>query len=214
MYRFTRPHKPAKAFTLVEVLTTVAISSLVIVGSWGIYMMGSLWWHETVPRLDAQRIARMALYETIVGDRDTTAGTDSIGSNSYVRRNGISGACIDMDNDPPTTPVISEDQRRIDFRLEPDSSNVRAFYLGTDSVTGLGVVYYKRDNANPPVQIRPTLGITDLRFGFFVDGEGLTHYNIVRVTATVDRTVTGAAGGDYAVHVEYNDFAYLKNNLI
>lgn len=175
--------------------------------------MGWTWWHEINPTIEAQRVVRVALSSVIDGSIDFTAGTDTIGSSTYKRRSGLTGAMFDATNPTPTTPVISVDQRRIDFRLEPDTSNVRAFYLGTDITTGVMAVYYI-DSSSQERRLEATKGITDLQFSYYTDTGGNVHYDIVKVTATVSKDVLGTRNQPYHVEVVDSDFVYLKNALL
>ncbi len=175
--------------------------------------MGWTWWHEINPTIEAQRAVRVTLSSVIEGSIDPTAGTDTIGSSTYKRRSGLTGAMFDAINPTPTTPVISEDQKRIDFRLEVDTSNVRAFYLGTDPLTGLKVVYYI-DNASAVHKLDATKGITDLQFSYYTDTGGTVHYDIIKVTAAVSKDVLGTRNQPYHVEVVDSDFVYLKNALL
>lgn len=186
-----------KGFTLIEVMTASMISLYVILGAWVLYMMGWSWWHEIAPRVEAERIARTALSSIITGRTDTTAGYYNIGTTTYARRNGIMGA-IDV-------PTISVSEQEIDFALEPDSSNARSFYLGTDSVTGQKLVYYK-DNNGSVHPIDSTRGITDLKFEKLLSND-----NLIKVTATVQRTITGTRSGNYDITVSYNEVVCLRN---
>ena len=181
------------------------IALYIFAGAWAIFIMVWKWWYETAPRIEAQRMARVALASVIDGTIDSTAGTDVIDSAAYNRRNGIEWA---VSFDIPA----GENGKRIDFGLPQDGvgSNVRSFYLGTDEASGLNVVYYKDNNAALH-RIRPTLGMTDLKFEKYTDAGGSVYDDIVKVTATVDKTVTGTRQGDYAIEVKHSDTVFLNN---
>lgn len=186
-----------KGFTLIESMTASVIALYVILATWSIYTMGWSWWHEIAPRVEAERIARMALSNIVTGRIDSTAGTYSIGPVNYFRRNGIISASA--------IPSISSSQQEIDFALEPDSSNVRSFYLGTDTTTGENLVYYK-DSTGSVHALDATRGITDLKFEKFLGND-----NLIKITATVQRTITGTRTGNYDITVSYNEVVCLRN---
>jgi hypothetical protein len=184
-------------------MTSSVIAVIIFLAMWSVYMMGWRWWNEVAPTVEAQRITRVAVSSIVDGSVDTSAGQDSIGSNLYRRRNGISWTTI-KNTDPDmnmTTPVISNNGRRVDFKLESDttSSNVRAFYLvtGVDGITSL--VY--KDNSNVVHTIRGTAGITDI----LIEKPDPTNYpNLFKVTAY-------AAVRGSAKTVQRSDYVYLKN---
>ena len=161
-----------------------------------IYIMGLSWWHEVVPKIETQRIARLALISVIEGTSDLTTGTYAIGSASYKRRNGIIQATL-----VPNLPSINE----IDFALAPDTSNVRAFYLGIDPDTGFNVVYYK-DSSGTAHKLNSTVGITELTFEKYSGSD-----NVIKVTATAERDVTGTRSDTYHIRVSYSQIVYLRN---
>lgn len=173
--------------------------------------MTTVWWHEISPEIEAERSARSAVSSIIYGSVDPTAGTDTVGMITYSRRNGIAWARFDGDVTPPATPTISVDKNTINFRLEPDSSNARQFYIATDAVSGFKGVYYK-NNSNQVTLIKPTLGLTGLQFSYFTSG-GTTRYDIVKVEATVEKDITGMGNTPKHIKVQYSDYAYLKNEL-
>jgi len=188
-----------KAFSLVELLTASFVALYVIAASWSVYMMVSRWWYETGPKIEVQRIARVALLSIVEGAPDPTTGTFTFGATTYKRRNGIAWAIAD--------PTIGADTKTISYRLEPDASNVRRFYLGTDAASGLGAVYY-RDSSSIDHEIRPTIGITDLKF------ETVAGYNnMIKVTATAEKVVTGTRQASYKVSAQYSDVVYLRNDI-
>lgn len=148
------------------------------------------------PWAESQSIARSAIASIIEGRTDTTAGTYMIGTNIYKRRNGIAQATA--------IPTIATAQR-INFRLEPDSSNLRSFYMGVDETSGLNVIYYQ-NNAGTISAIKSTLGMTDILFEKYM---GLD--NMIQVTATVERDVLGTRSVPYHVKVVYSGIAYLRS---
>ncbi|MBN2453274.1 MAG: hypothetical protein JXB40_03320 [Candidatus Omnitrophica bacterium] len=206
-----RRRKSVAAFTLVETLLATLIAVYVVAAAWSIYVITSMWWHNISPEIEAERVARSAVLSVIGGTVDSTAGTDVVGINSYTRRNGIAWAFFDPDHIPPNTPVISEDRRTIDFRLEADSANSRRFYMAVDPVTGLNAVYY-RNNLNQSQLIKPTLGITDLQFYFYTVGAE-TNYNMIKVVANVEKDILGTRKEPKHIKIQYSDYAYLKNSL-
>lgn len=209
-----------KGFTLAEVLISAIIGTLVIISAWSVYMMMWQWWAETSPRLDIERSARLALLNVIEGVTSISgltgdvAGSYTIGSTNYKRRNGIAWANKDPGDN--SYPVI-EDQTghpasRIRYHLVPDANNTkREFYYGT--YNGRGVVYYKHTNG-VNYRLDGTLGITDIKFEKFVDSEGTTHDNIIKVTVTSQKDVFGTRiNQPYTVTVVYSDTVYLRNAL-
>ena len=210
MYRITRMRN-RKAFTLVEVMVATFITLYTITAAWSSYVMFWTWWHETHPEVEAQRMARIAISTIICGKMDPTAGTYDIGTATFKRRNGIAQAT--RVEAIPTTPP--EGAQYINFGLEPDSSNARSYYLGVDPVSGYNVVYY-RDSANTISKIDSTIGVTDLRFQNYTEYYTnppfpTVHYDMVVVTVTVDRNITGTGVVPHNVHVVYSQLVYLKN---
>lgn len=205
------PGMNRRAFTLIEVLTTIFILAYIFLSAWSVYVIGWKWWHEMAPVAEAQRIARSAIAVVIDGARDSTAGQETIGFTTYNFRNGISATTVtnnDIIANPNfSSPVISLAGRRIDFKLEGDAAatNPRAFYLGQDATTGIKAVYYQ-DNAGAVHVINATRGIDDLVFALV---PGLT--NVVEVTASVQRTVPGTKYETTPISVQYTDYVYLRN---
>jgi len=190
-------------FSLIELITATFITMFVLLGAWSIYTMGWSWWHEMAPRVHAQQIARIAILSITEGNVDASAGTDIIGTATYQRRNGISTACYD--------PVVSSNigvNDRIDFGLEPDGGNVRAFYMGIDPATQERVVFY-RDNLGNARTLNATRGISDLSFERLVDAT--TNRISVRVTATVTRDIRGTRGVPYIISIVYTSVVYIRN---
>lgn len=186
-----------KGFVLAEMLITLLVITFVLSASISIYMMTAQWWAEMAPRVEAQKIARVALTSIIDGRIDPTAGTYTVNLRTYGRRNGIAWA-----TETPDIPSSS----RINFRLNKpgETSNVRSFYIATDPVTKLRAVYYA-DSSGAVTMIRSTLGITDLRFEKY-----LGYNNAIKVTATVDKNIIGTRNQPYRVKVEYSELAYLR----
>ena len=81
--------RASSGFTLVEALISLFIVTFMFAAAVSVYAMGWRWWAEISPRIEAQRIARVALSSVIDGRIDATAGTYTIGSTVYGRRNGI-----------------------------------------------------------------------------------------------------------------------------
>ena len=197
-----------RALTITEVIISSAVAMYIVLALWAVYVIGFKWWYETAPFVEAQRTARMALNTVIEGTMDTTAGQDVLStptSKTYKRRNGIAWAMRKKsDTYPRPYPEIADDGRRINFRLEQDSSNVRSFYLGTVSES-MKAVYYV-DNASVAHKIKSTEGITDLIF------ESVAGYdNLFKVTAKVERYAAGTKYESSPLIVEYSDFIYLRN---
>lgn len=194
----------SKGFTLAEVLIAAIIGTMVIASAWSVYMMIWQWWAETGPRIEIERTARLALLNIIDGVTSVqglsgnVAGSYSVGSTSYKRRNGIAWATA--------YPTISSDKKTITYRLWPDSSNVRQFYYGT--YNGQGVVYYKHtDGTN--YRLDGTLGLTELKFENFGEAN-----NVIRITVTAQKSVYGTRlNQPYNVSVTYTDTVYLRNAL-
>ena len=167
----------------------------IMLAAWSIYVMSWSWWHEMSPHIEAQRIARITLNSIRKGSVDPTAGTYKVGANRYARRNGIAQA--------KAAPDLSG-EHAIDFCLEPDSSNVRSFYLGTDA-SGLKALFY-RDSNGTDHEIKSTIGLKDLAFEFY---GGVN--NLVKVTATVVRDVKGTRAGGRHIKIVYSDVVHLRN---
>jgi hypothetical protein len=195
--------KPSTAgFSLTELLISTFIAFYVIATVAAIYVIISKWSKEVSPDVEAQRVARTAVDSVIYGSVDSTAGVDTIGMNTYDRRNGVAWAAYNPDS-PPSTPVISGTNNSIlSYRLDGDSSNTRQATIGTDVSSGLKGVYYNG------ALIKPTLGITDLRFDYFTSG-GVTYYDIIKVEASVVKPKTLTK----AVNVRYSNYANIKNRL-
>lgn len=180
-----------------EAITATFITMYIFLAAWAIYVMGAAWWHEISPRIETQRIARIALSTIKEGIMDSTAGTYVVGAATFSRRNGIVQATA-----VPEIPSLG----RINYALEPDSSNARSFYLGNDDAgSGLKVLYYQ-DNAGTAHKIESTLGLTGLKFENYPDS-----VNLIKVTATAQKNVVGARQGSHTIKSEYSDTVYLKN---
>ncbi len=196
-------------FTLVEVMFSVFIAMYIFLSAWAIFVMGYKWWYEISPQTECQRIARLTIQVISEGFSDPTAGTDIINSVTYKRRAGAewtSRTSADAQNATFVTPTISSDQHRLYFKLEPDptASNTRSFYLGQYN-TSLNALYYQY-GSNTPTVIKGTEGLTSLTF------ETVTGYsNLIKVTATAQKTVMGSRTTPYQISVVYTDFIYLRN---
>lgn len=204
MYRSTHNFGKKRSFTLVEVMVATFISLYTLLAVTGAYVMFWTWWHETLPEIEAQKTARITLSEIIYGKSDSTAGTYTIGTSNFTRRNGIAGAVR-----APTTPTYQQ----INFGLGSDVANSRSYYLGLDPATNLNAVYYK--NSDGTISMIPsTLGIYDLKFEFrtYIDADGIeqTDTSMVIVTATVEKEIVGGAT-PHRVHVVYSQLVSLRN---
>ena len=172
-------------------------------------MMGWSWWNEVAPTTECQRIARVALMSVMEGVVDTSAGTDTMNYVTYNRRLGIDWSnrtYADTQNLTFTTPVISEAGRRIDFKLEPDSSssNIRRYYLGQDE-NGVNVVYYQYGNSTAKI-IAGTKGLSDIVF------ESVSGYNnLLKVTVTAEKEVRTIRQEMYHATATYSDYVFLRN---
>lgn len=192
-----------RAFTMVEAMLSSIIVSVVMLAVWGVYMMGWQWWAETGPRLDLEKAARMALLTVIEGSVDSNAGTYTVGSTTYTRRNGIAWAT--------EYPTISSDKKTISYRLAPDSSNVRQFYYGT--YDGNGYIFYK-NSLGTVTRLDSTKGVSNIQFSKFVDALGGLHDNIIQVAVTSEKDIYGTRKANpYHVSVVYTDTVLLRNAL-
>jgi len=186
-----------KGFTIAEVLLATVIAVYIFFGAWSIFGVSKTWWEETLHWVDAQRIARVTLDSIIRGTIDPTAGTETIGANTYSLRNGIESAT--------SAPTLAANSIR--YALEGDTSNIRSFYLGTDPGTGRNALFYT-SNVNTSVGqgIRPTIGITDVDFAT-VSG----NTNLIRVTSRVTDTFQGTRPEGYTVSVSLSEDICLRN---
>jgi len=205
MWRITKKN----AFTLPEVLIGTIIFIFVALGTWMVYEMFIIWWHEQAPAAEAQQIARAALRGVIEGSEDSTAGTDRMGYTTYARRNGLTEAT--NTNFDFTAPIESANQ--ISFALEnpPDTSGTpRTYRVGVDAATGSNVVQYVDRNGTSH-NLRGTLGITSLTFSEVADLSNPTSTDpmdgVIRVTATVTRP---QSLGRAEVNVSYSEDVYLR----
>ena len=193
--------KLRRAVTLAEVITASAIALYTIGAAWAVYIMVWRWYYEAAPRVEAQRMARAAIAQIVDGYPDSTTGTYTIGSTTYKRRNGIAWATED--------PTVTSDQ--IDYRLEPDSSNIRSYYMATVPDTGGEKALYYKDSNGTSHEIRATRGITALTFEKFEDKDETVHNNIITVTATAEKEVRGTRSQPYNIKIVYSDVIYLRN---
>ena len=211
-------------FTLVEILVSAFVMSLTLAVIWALYILGWTWWYEVSPRIEAQRIARLAIERIVEGTPDSTTGYDMIGSVRHDKRNGIAATYYY----PPVLPntyVNSQGttvSHEIDYGLYEDyktynpavARNVRSFYLGTDAYTGLKAVYYK-DSDNLSHMLKDTLGITNLEFSYYVDKDvnpNITYKDIIVVSVAVEKDVSAIGHTPYHmnVHYGYDDASELK----
>jgi hypothetical protein len=201
--RRSSAHSPRSAFTIVEAMLSSIIVSIIMLAVWGVYMMGWQWWGETGPRLDLEKAARMALLSVIEGSIDQNAGTYTVGSTTYTRRNGIAWST--------QYPTISSDKKTISYRLEPDSSNARQFYYGT--YNGDGYIFY-RNGSGAVTRLDSTKGVTGIQFSQYVDAGGTMHNNIIQVAVTSEKDIYGTRKANpYHVQVVYTDTVLLRNAL-
>ena len=207
--------KGSQGFTLAEILIASMIGTMVIASAWSVYVMVWQWWAEMSPRLEVEKVARLALLNVIEGVtsvRDLSgnvAGSYVVGSTTYRRRNGIAWAAKDPGDSkyPEILDQTGKPASRIRYHLVPDANNVkREFYYGT--YNSQGVVYYKHTTGTS-YRLDSTLGITDLRFENFSGAD-----NIIRVTVTVQKEVYGTRTHQpFIVRVVYTDTVYLRNAL-
>jgi len=212
--------KGREGFTLAEVLIAAIIGTMVIASAWSVYAMVWQWWTEMSPRLDVERSARLALLNVIEGVTSVsglsgnTAGSYTIGSTTYIRRNGLAWASKDPGDSqhPQIYDQAGKPASRIVYHLVPDANNVkREFYYGT--YNGRGAVYYKHTNGTS-YRLDGTLGITNMKFERFVDRDDVEHSNIIKVTVTAAKEVYGTrAHQPYTVTVVYTDTVFLRNAL-
>lgn len=212
--------RDTRGFSLAEVLIAAIIGTMVIASAWAVYMMVWQWWHEMSPRLDVERAARLALLNVVEGVTSISgitgdvAGSYTVGSTTYKRRNGLAWASKDPADSsyPAIYDQTGKPASRIVYHLVPDASGVkREFYYGT--YNGQGVVYYKHTNGTV-YRLDSTLGITNIEFGKFVDAEGTVHDNIITVKVTAAKAVYGTRTNQpFTVSVAYTDTVYLRNAL-
>jgi hypothetical protein len=205
-------------FSLTEALVSIFVTALIFVVVWAIYILGWTWWYEVSPRIDAQRIARIAMEKIVEGAPDSTTGYDMIGTTRYDKRNGIS-ATYYFKPDLPDTYVNSEGttvSNSIEYGLYEDyathppavgssANNVRSFYLGTDAATGLKAVYYRDGNGTSHI-LKDTLGITNLEFSYYVDNDvspSVTCEDMIVVSVEVDKDVSAVGHTPYNINVHY-----------
>jgi hypothetical protein len=171
-----------RGFTLSEALIAITVSLFIALSIWSVYIMGSTWWTQFMPRIEAQRIVRIAVRTIIYGLEDPGAGADSIGPGTpHSRRNGIAWATA-----LPTIDSGSDDAMvRINYNLK-GLSNQSFFMLKTEDPMRL----YHNNTQSP---VSGTTGLTGLSFE-------LVDTNMVEVTAIVEKDVQ--AGGQPSYHVE------------
>jgi len=190
MYFSIDMHRRDKGFTLLEVMIAVTISSLIALGAWSVYVMGSAWSKQFMPRIEAQRIARITVKTIVYGLTDIGAGTDSISGVSYSRRNGIAWATA------LPTNTSSSSVEKITYDLK-GLSGQSFFMLKTEDPMKL---YH--NNVSYPIS--GTTGLTGLSFN-------MTSPNIVTVTATVEKDVNVGNQAPYHVKADLNQTVYLRN---
>lgn len=147
-----------------------AIAILVVFGIWSVYTMVTTWSAKILPRIEAQRIARITMKTIVEGkERSDGAGVDIIAGKSYRRRDGIASAIA--------MPTITSDAdiEKITYNLD-GLSNQSFFILKGENPKRL----YRNSSSSP---VKGTEGITDLSFQ-------LIGSNMLRVTATVERDIS------------------------
>jgi len=205
-----------RAFTLVETLTSSLIVMFVLAALWSVYFIGWKWWHEMAPIAEAQRVARIALSSVIDGTVDSTAGQETIIGQSYGFRNGIAWTVLTNEDviasSSFTTPVISADGHKIDFKLEKDSAavNGRSFYVGSDADAGTTAVYYK-DSSGTVHKVKGTEMKSDTGSISLTFERDATYADLIKVTVTVQRTIPGTKYESAPLVVQCSDFAYCRN---
>lgn len=201
-------HNDKNGFTLAEVAVTAFIAVLIFLAAWSFYIIGSTWWYEVSPRIEAQRAARLALQFIIEGRPDSTAGFDVIASLGRINRsNGIGYAVFE-----PDIPSLG----RINFGLYQDRNpaapnavnNVRSFYLARDDETTLMALYYS-DSTGSSHLLKGTLGLTALTFAKEIDP--VTGRILITVTTVSDRPVAAVGHEPYHAIATYTEKVYLKN---
>ena len=216
--------KEKKAHTLVEMLVAVFVGTIIFLAVWAVYVVGWTWWNEVAPRIEAQRVARLAVGRVIDGVRDSTSGYDVIGPKAYRRRNGIAAAYYFAPNmpNPQYDDAGHPYSNEIQFGLFEDyvsasdpyqpatANNVRSFYIGTDA-DGIKAVYYK-DGNGVSHRIEATSGIEDLRFYQYYDTDiGAYDPKVIVVEAVAKKSVKIGAAQPYEINVNYCDYVYLRN---
>lgn len=215
-------NKRKKGFTLPELLVSSFIALFIFLCAWAMYMIGWAWWYEILPQTECQRIARAAVSVIRQGMIDSTVGTDTINSVLYRKRNGVEESLrtrSDVLSGTFVTPTITDSGHRINFKLEPDPTGVnsRSYYLAQDA-NGVKAVYYQYSATAPQMinatrlQTSPPDTDMDIVFeGPTITEDGYTYNNLIKVTATVQKTVKGSRSTPYVVSVIYTDYINLRN---
>lgn len=180
-----------KGFTMPEVLVAATISLLIALSTWSIYTMGAVWWAKFMPRIEAQRVVRIAVKTIVYGLSDPNAGFDKISGVRYSRRNGIAWA-----TDMPTL-VSDSNVEQINYKLK-NLDNQSFFMLKTEDPMKL----YHNNTQSP---MSGTTGLT----GLFFQADSLK--NMVTVTATVEKDVCAVGQSPYHVKAELTQTVFLKN---
>jgi Tfp pilus assembly protein PilV len=191
----TRRHN--KGFAFPEVLIALTISLFIVLSMWSVYVMGITWWAQLMPRIDAQRVVRVAVKTIVYGLADSTVGTDTISDVPYSRRNGIAWA--------KAMPTLDEsDSNIVKIKYDLESLTNQSFYMliikDPNKTESPEKLYH--NNAQSPVS--GTTGLTGLSFE-------LTPPNMVKVTATVDRNVNVGGQAPYQVKAELSQIVCLRN---
>lgn len=194
----------ARGFTLVEMMIATVVAIYVVAAVWGVYIMAAQWWSETLPRIETQRIARLAVSMIIDGIPGEDLGElETTGGPSYPRRYGLAWSISETDIDPDT------ESDEIGFMLlSGDAVDKRGFKIATDGTTE--AVYYKAASGAWK-RIEATSGITDLVFEKVVANGRSTV--MVRVTATAEKEIRGTRLDGHTVRCTYTDYVYLRNYL-
>ncbi|MDD5495482.1 MAG: hypothetical protein PHP46_00100 [Candidatus Omnitrophica bacterium] len=208
-----------KAFTLTETIVAMALIVYVFSGAWLTYATIWTWWHEIAPKIEAQRLVKVALSKIMTGETDTSAGTDSIEGTTYNRRDGIGWAstlldedlAVDDDGDGSIDRLIWENNR-IDFRLASDSAgDIRSFYVAQEDISGKNCIYYYymiTRNGIVTEETRPIVKMPNSRDIINIDFEFITQYSMLVATVTLQKKLDTATG-EYTIAL--NDYMHLRN---
>lgn len=179
-----------KGFTFPEVMIASTISLFVVLAAWSIYVMSWAWWAETLPRIEAQRIVRIALMRITEGMADPACDMDWISGKEYPRRNGIAWAIF--------TPATTSDDAQVKITYPLEGIANQSFFMNKAEDPRR---IYHNSTVYPMVG---TTGITDLVFQ-------VTGTNIVKVTAAVERDLPGTRRVPYHLAVRESQTVYLRN---
>ena len=111
--------------TLIEVLTSIAILSVIVAGTLGIFVMSNQSWRVSGVQINLQQQVRVAMEKMIYG-------TAEVGT----MRNGIIGAeqiqILDYASGNPVDAPTAGD--RIDYQLSDAATRNRSFYLDSGRI--------------------------------------------------------------------------------